>query len=115
MYDYPDEVQLFKTLTHPVRLAILEIFRGGEHCVCHMEAVLGQRQAYISQQLMVLRDSGILEDRREGLNVYYHVVRPEIYTVLDATRQMVGSPIDKLELIPLSCKCPNCIKHKTQN
>ena len=48
---YDLQVQIFKVLTHPARLAILEILRDGEHCVCHMEAYLGFRQAYISQQL----------------------------------------------------------------
>ena len=59
-------VQIFKVLTHPARLAILEILRDGEHCVCHMEAHLGFRQAYISQQLSVLRDAGLVQDRRDG-------------------------------------------------
>lgn len=48
-YDYSEEVKLLKALTHPARLAILEILRDGEQCVCHMEAILQQRQAYISQ------------------------------------------------------------------
>ena len=44
---YDPQVQIFKVLTHTARLAILEILRDGEHCVCHMEAYLGFRQAYI--------------------------------------------------------------------
>ena len=111
MYEYPEEVKLFKALTHPVRLAILEILRGGEQCVCHMEAALGYRQAYISQQLMVLRDAELLQDRRDGLNVYYRVIRPEIYAVLDATLQMTGKPAAKLMLKAPACTCPNCREH----
>jgi len=108
MYEYSEEIKLFKALTHPTRLAILEILRGGEQCVCHMESILGQRQAYISQQLMVLRDAGLLKDRRDGLNIYYRVVRPEIYSLLDAARQMAGMPAAKLTLAPVACTCPNC-------
>ena len=111
MYEYPEEVRLFKALAHPVRLAILEILRGGEQCVCHMEAVLGYRQAYISQQLMVLREVRVLQDRRDGLNVYYRVIRPEIYAVLDAAGQMKGVPAAKLILTPADCTCPNCKEH----
>ncbi len=111
MYEYPEEVKLFKALTHPVRLAILEILRGGEQCVCHMEAVLGYRQAYISQQLMVLREVGLVQDRRDGLNVYYRVIRPEIYTVLDAACQMEGVPAEVLALPQAACTCPNCREH----
>ena len=113
MYDYPEEVKLLKALTHPARLAILEILRGGEECVCHLEAVLGYRQAYISQQLMVLRDAGLLQDRREGWNVYYHVVRPDIYSVLDTVRQMTGMPVAKLVRTSMACACPNCKEQNT--
>ncbi|HTX78948.1 MAG TPA: metalloregulator ArsR/SmtB family transcription factor, partial [Longilinea sp.] len=68
---YEAESQLFKLLTHPARLAILDILRDGEHCVCHMEAYLGYRQAYLSQQLAILREGGLLQDRREGWNIFY--------------------------------------------
>ena len=36
---------LFKLLSHPSRLAILQVLRDGEECVCHLEAALGLRQA----------------------------------------------------------------------
>ena len=115
MYVYPEEVKLLKALTHPARLAILEILRGGEECACHLEAVLGYRQAYISQQLMVLRDAGLLQDRREGWNVYYHVVRPDIYSVLDTVRQMTGLPVAKLVHTSVACTCPNCVGEPTRS
>ncbi len=53
------DVQIYKALTHPARIAILRILQDGEHCVCHLEAHLGYRQAYISQQLSVLRDADL--------------------------------------------------------
>ena len=75
---------LFKLVSHPSRLAILHLLREGEECVCHMEAALGLRQAYISQQLMVLRQAGLVTDRRDGWNVFYRVAKPEIFALLDA-------------------------------
>jgi DNA-binding transcriptional ArsR family regulator len=41
-----------------------------------MEAHLGYRQDYISQQLMVLREAGLIQDRRDGWNVFYRVSEP---------------------------------------
>ena len=70
---YDGAAARFKALAHPVRLQILDMLRGGELCVCHMETALGKRQAYISQQLMVLRDAGLVESRKEGLSVYYRL------------------------------------------
>ena len=87
---YDLQVQIFKVLTHPARLAILEILRDGEHCVCHMEAYLGFRQAYISQQLSVLREAGLIQDRRDGWNIFYRVADERIYDVLNAVRRITG-------------------------
>lgn len=104
---------LFKLLSHPSRLAILQILREGEECVCHMSAALGLRQAYISQQLMLLRQAGLVSDRREGWNVYYRVTKPEVYALLDAafavaepTRARFGTPL--IQSKPATCPCPKC-------
>jgi predicted transcriptional regulator len=55
--DYENHTQLFQILSHPARLQILDILRAGEECVCHIQSLLGKRQAYVSQQLMVLREA----------------------------------------------------------
>lgn len=83
---------LFKILAHPARLAILVILRDGEQCVCHVEAMLKLRQAYISQHLKVLKDAGIVSDRRDGWNMYYQVERPEVFEVMDALFTITGLP-----------------------
>jgi DNA-binding transcriptional ArsR family regulator len=105
---------VFKVLVHPTRLAILEILRQGEECVCHMEATLGLRQAYISQQLSVLREAGLVRVRRDGWNIFYQVTRPEVYDVLDAARALLPKSSQKrmaaVVLVPKSgsCECPKC-------
>ena len=107
------QARIFKVLAHPARLSILEILRDGEHCVCHIEAYLGYRQAYISQQLMVLRDAGLIQDRRDGLNIFYRVIDPQVYTVLDATREMLNIPEFTLsENGNPACSCPKCSTNK---
>jgi DNA-binding transcriptional ArsR family regulator len=112
MNAFEDAAALFKLLSHPSRLAILQVLRDGEQCVCHMEAALGLRQAYISQQLMMLRQAGLVTDRREGWNIFYRVVRPEVYALLDAalaTVQPEGAALllKRLEK-PAACPCPKC-------
>lgn len=106
---YEAQAQLLKVLTHPARLAILNILRDGEHCVCHMEAHLGYRQAYISQQLMVLREAGLIQDRRDGWNVFYHVVEPRIFDVLTAVAQMLPTSVfAQAKDTAVHCVCPKC-------
>ena len=106
---YEQETKLYKSLMHPARLAILDLLREGEACVCHMEATFKFRQAYISQQLMVLRDVGLVEVRRDGLNIFYRVIRPEIFTVLDAMRKVTGIHPSAAKPKRNVCTCPNCV------
>lgn len=74
---------LFKALAHPNRLAILQLLEGKELCVCEIEEALDLRQAYVSQQLTVLRETGLVCFRKDGWNVLYRISRPEVYTLLD--------------------------------
>lgn len=101
---------LFKALAHPARLAIIQALQVGEACVCHLEAGLGWRQAYISQQLMALREAGLVSDRREGWNVYYRLAQPELAALLTAARALVSAspaPTAWPALLP-HCPCPRC-------
>lgn|SRR5512142_223772 len=112
METYTPPADLLRAISHPTRLAVLEILRDEEQCVCHMEAMLGIRQSSISQQLMVLREAGVVEVRREGLNIYYHVVEPQIFGVLDAVYAATGQPrpglLHKHGKGKDSCPCPKC-------
>ena len=114
MIEYEKQARLFKAIMHPARLAILDILRDGEQCVCHLEYLLGYRQAYISQQLSVLRETGLVQDRRDGLNIYYSTAKPEIYTLIDQAAQMTGSQLRQAGHKPhpqgssQPCPCPKC-------
>lgn len=110
MQTYKTQADLLKTISHPTRLAVLDILRDGEQCVCHMEAMLGLRQASISQQLMILREAGVVEFRREGLNIFYRVVKAEVFAVLDAVNSAIGKSISRVahKHGKVDCPCPKC-------
>ena len=103
------QAQIFKVLTHPARIAILTILRDGEHCVCHLEAHLGLRQAYISQQLAVLREGGLIQDRRDGWNIFYRIVDTRIFEVLDLVQRITGQEIPDVHRAGIPCSCPRCM------
>lgn len=105
---FESQVSILKALTHPARIAILYILRDGEHCVCHLSAYLGFRQAYISQQLSVLREAGLIQDRRDGWNIYYRVVNPLIFEVLDAVEVMTDEQFPFPPTSQSNCSCPHC-------
>jgi ArsR family transcriptional regulator len=107
---HQQQAQIFRALMHPARLAILELLGGGELCVCHLTAALGYRQAYISQQLAILREAGLVADRREGWNIYYWIAQPKVLALIDIARVMVGDTLAR-DLVPhklSGCSCPTC-------
>jgi DNA-binding transcriptional ArsR family regulator len=114
---YDNSAKLFKALMHPARLEILDILREGEACVCHIEAALGQRQSYISQQLSVLREAGIVQDRRDGWNVHYRVVQPQVFALLDVATTMTGGQLNQRPNMHRTeldnCPCPRCTSAET--
>jgi len=102
--DYVELADKCKGLAHPVRLQILDMLRGGEVCVCHIERALNRRQAYVSQQLMVLRDAGLVETRKEGLQVFYRLADPRVQRWLDFMLDRELTANQRLA----GCTCPLC-------
>ncbi len=104
---------LLRAISQPVRIEILLAIGTGEACVCHLEAAIGQRQAYISQHLMALRQAGILTTRREGRYIYYRLSDPQLLELIQMTASIAGMDDNTLqaliqsEPLPL-CECPNC-------
>jgi len=115
---YREASALLKALSHPIRLQILQVLaEHGEACVCHLECALGRRQAYISQQLSRLRETGMVVDRREGLNVFYRLADPAVPPLLKAIRLAAAESGRRMgrqlsfEYSPAAkgtCSCPKC-------
>ena len=112
---YQQQAELFRALAHPVRLRILDILSWQEACVCHLTAVLRKRQPYVSQQLSMLRDAGLVTDRREGTLIYYRLRDERIAELLTVGRHAVpgeeslsgGRPDVPDRPVP-GCPCPRC-------
>lgn len=101
-------------IASPQRIAILLAIGKGEACVCHLEAALGLRQAYISQHLMSLRKADILQDRREGRYVFYKIKNASLLDLITASATLSGlsaesvSSLVNAQVYP-SCECPHCV------
>jgi DNA-binding transcriptional ArsR family regulator len=80
---YKWQAKVAKALAHPTRIAILEMLRRGEVCVCEMGPGLGASQANVSQHLAVLRDSNLVVARRDGTRMMYRVTDERVFLVLD--------------------------------
>jgi ArsR family transcriptional regulator, lead/cadmium/zinc/bismuth-responsive transcriptional repressor len=77
-------MSLFKVLANDTRLRLLHaLVQNGELCVTSLAEVLNMKPQAVSNQIQRLADQGILESRRQGLNVYYKVVNECITDLLD--------------------------------
>jgi DNA-binding transcriptional ArsR family regulator len=95
--------RLFRLLSHPVRLRILDELRRREACVCHLQAILRRPQPYVSQQLRLLREAGVVEDNKDGLRVYYRLADQRVRRLLE---DALGPP-GEATCLP-ACPCPHC-------
>jgi ArsR family transcriptional regulator len=69
--------KVFKTLADPTRLRILRLLEQEELIVGEMMGILGMAQSRVSRHLAILREAGLLSDRREGTFVAYRLVLPD--------------------------------------
>lgn len=112
---YQKQAQLLRTVAHPVRLRLLDILARQEACVCHMETLLGRPQPYVSKQLAVLRDAGLVTDRREGTLIYYRAADEGVGAWLKMGRALLQAangdpavdPPPAPEVVE-GCPCPRC-------
>ncbi len=72
----------FYALSDETRLRVVELLVGGERCVCELQAALGATQSRLSFHLKVLRDAGLVHDRRAGRWVHYSL-RPEVLEAIE--------------------------------
>lgn len=69
--------QIFKALSDETRLRILSLLARGELCVCDLMAILDLPQSTVSRHLAYLRNAGLVEDRRQGVWMFYRLAREE--------------------------------------
>lgn len=108
--DYEVLSARLKALAHPERLRILDVLRREPECVCHLEALLSKPQPYVSQQLRLLRDAGIIVDEKQGQNVFYRLDDEAVRGWLDAVLGKVAGehPDMTRHKRVIACVCPKC-------
>lgn len=70
---YEARARIAKALGHPSRLLMLDALAEGEMCVCDLTKLVGADQSTVSKHLAVLKQAGIVEDRRDGTMIFYRV------------------------------------------
>lgn len=83
------KAELFRAMSHPARIRILETLSAGERSVGEMQPEIGIELSHLSQQLGVLRRAGLVTSRKEGQSVFYSVKHPLIVELLGVAKQLL--------------------------
>ncbi len=86
---YEAKAELFRTLGHPVRIRVLELLSERDHPVHELLADLGIEASALSQQLAVLRRTGLVRQRREGGEVVYSLLVEDVRALLADGRSLL--------------------------
>lgn len=79
--DFRQASEVFKALSNPNRLLIVDAVAKGELCVADLTALVGLDMSTVSNHLSVLRNVGILKDERRGTQVFYSLRKPCLLNV----------------------------------
>jgi len=90
--DLSRAADLFHALSDPTRLSILQRLRLGERCVCELTDALDAAQSRLSFHLKVLKDAGLVSDRREGRWMYYTLSSDALGEVAELVEALVAEP-----------------------
>jgi len=91
----PTELQalkadLFRALSHPVRIRVLELLASREYTVQELQDALGLDQPAVSQHLAVLRSRLLVTSRKEGTLAYYALRSPLVAELLRVSRKFLS-------------------------
>jgi ArsR family transcriptional regulator, arsenate/arsenite/antimonite-responsive transcriptional repressor len=84
--------QLFHALSDETRLSLLERLRVGERCVCDLTDALDAAQSRLSFHLKVLKDAGLVTDRREGRWMYYRLNPEALSEAAELAEALASAP-----------------------
>lgn len=91
------KAKLFKALSDPVRLDILEFMRNGEKCVCEIVPHVKMIQPVVSRHLKILKDCGIVSFKKDGNRRVYSITNQRIFQIIDGiTPELISTFTEKM-------------------
>jgi DNA-binding transcriptional ArsR family regulator len=93
---YKMQAQVIGAVAHPIRVAIVDLLKDGEVCVCDIAERIGAERSNTSRHLAVMQKAGVLKTRKEGLQVFYSLLTPCVLNFLScATRTLKKNHKDR--------------------
>lgn len=88
-----EKAKVLKALGHPTRLFIAEELGRGERCVCQLVEMIGADFSTVSRHLSVLKQAGIVEDEKRGMQVFYRLRVPCVLRFMDCVEAVIDSRV----------------------
>ena len=92
---YELHAEVCKTLANPKRIEIINLLRSGEKSVAWLLEKTGLLKANLSQHLSIMRQRGIIKNRKEGLTVYYRIANQKIVKACDLMREVLFEQMEE--------------------
>jgi len=77
-----EKIKLLNALSDETRIKIVQSLMGGEQCACSIFPIVGKAQSTVSQHLKTLEEAGVLESRRESVNIWYKIKSKETIQIM---------------------------------
>ena len=90
-------VKIFKALGHPIRYKIVTFLFDGPKCVSTINNEMEYSQANLSQHLKLLKDAGILESEKIGMEIYYRISNEDIKKIIECVANCVSEYFNKFK------------------
>jgi ArsR family transcriptional regulator len=103
--DFARAARLFHALSDETRLGILDLLRDGERCVCDLQSDLDAAQSRLSFHLRVLREAGLVTDRKEGRWSYYTIVPEALAELHDQVVALRPATLPGRSRLPVVGRC----------
>ena len=94
---YELHAQMCQVFTSPKRLEILNFLKDKELSVGKLVKLAKMRQANLSQHLSILRETGIVKTRRDGVTIYYSLATPKVIKAMDIIKELLLEKLAEAE------------------
>jgi DNA-binding transcriptional ArsR family regulator len=89
------KADIFKAISHPTRIQILEYLRDGERCVCEIIEELELEQSNVSQHLGLLRKQDLVAARKDGTKMMYRLKHASVMAIIDSVSEILDRQLDE--------------------
>ncbi len=86
---YEQRARVMKALAHPSRLMMVDELADGERCVCELTDLVGADISTVSKHLSVLREAGIVDSRKDGVQVFYRLKTPCVLNMFSCITEVL--------------------------